>query len=151
MSIENSIDRLASSIEKLADALLATAEVKLVTEGKTEKPAATRAAATKAAKSEPATESRSEGKSSAAEEKPADTQPTAEASDAATSKVLDYEADIRPAFKKLLAARGRDVGIALIRGYAGKKWVEGTKLNDVLPEDKFAEALEKINTLIEED
>lgn len=116
---------------------------------KPEKPAATQSAAagpeTQAAKTEPASASRSEGNATPAAASAA--QPAATASSttteptAAASGALDYDKDVKPAFLKLVQAKGRAAGRKIIDAFAPTK----EKLSEaVTTPEQYAQALKLI-------
>lgn len=111
-----------------------------------ERPAATQvAAAGQTASTESATESRSEGNAKPAAASAA--QPAATASSttteptAAASGALDYDKDVKPAFLKLVQAKGRAAGRKIIDAFAPTK----EKLSEaVTTQEQYKQALDLI-------
>ena len=143
MSLEQSIDNLAAAILALAhaagNAKVAPPSVQGVEAPAGKPPAATRPAATKAVKVEPASGSPSEGKPA----KGADTPPTAQDDAAPSEKEIDYEADIKPLFLKLVQTMGRDEGRAFIDSYKAG----APKLADAIKPSQYAEVVAKLQGL----
>lgn len=149
MGIEHSIDKLADAILALA-AAISTKQEAPATPGK---PAPTPPVTTKAARTETATGSPSEGKP-AAKAEPASTHDTAGVSGASSPKAdssekkdFDYETEVKPLFLRVVKEKGRDVAVGLIAEY---DVTPGKKLNEVVTPAEYGEVIEKIKKLLGE-
>lgn len=132
MSIENQLADLTAAVRELTAAIKAqaTAPAKEVEAKPAGKPAA---------KTPPA-----EDKQPAAQPTPAaDAEPVAESPSDAPDQ-LDYEADVKPLFLKLIAAKGREAGVAFIKSFKE----DAAKLPDALTPEQYPEAVAKLKELL---
>lgn len=142
MSIENQLADLTAAIKELTAAIVG----KAAPAEKVERPVVQKkeAAEKPAGKSSAAKTQPAEEKPSAAQATPAaDAEPAAESPSEETG-LLDYETDVKPLFLKLLAAKGRDAGVAFIKSYKE----DAGKLNDALTPEQYPEAVAKLKELL---
>lgn len=132
MSIENQLADLTAAVRELTAAIKAqaTAPAKEVAEKPEGKSGASK-------KDAPAT-------APVAQPTPAaDAEPVA-ASPSDAPDQLDYETDVKPLFLKLIAAKGREAGVAFIKSFND----DAAKLSDALTPDQYPEAVAKLKELL---
>lgn len=145
MSIENQLADLTAAIKELTAAIVG----KAAPTEKVEPPVVQKKeAAEKPAGKSSATKTTPTDSAQSAAAPPAEEKCTA-APDAAKSPseetgLLDYETDVKPLFLKLLAAKGRDAGVAFIKSYKE----DAGKLNDALTPEQYPEAVAKLKELL---
>lgn len=141
MSIENQLADLTAAVRDLTAALKAQAAPAEKAEPAQETPEGNES---RRGRGRPAKTTPAEEKPSAAQATPAaDAEPAAESPSEDTG-LLDYETDVKPLFLKLLAAKGRDAGVAFIKVYNPA----AAKLTEALTPEQYPEAVAKLKGLL---
>lgn len=133
MSIEKHLADLTAAVQELTATLKAQAA-----------PQPKEAEAKPAGKPSSAKTSSAQEKQSAAQPTPAADAEPAAASPSDEPGLLDYETDVKPLFRKLIAVKGRDAGIAFIKSYKE----DAAKLTEALTPEQYPEVVAKLKELL---